>query len=313
MIDILLALYNGEKYLGELLNSLENQSYKEWRLIAADDGSSDNTLKIMKEFAKKSSHEIELHINSTPTGSAKANFMNLMNYVKSPYIMFCDQDDIWLEDKIKITFDKMIENEKKFGIETPVLIHTDLKVVNSELKIIDDSFFHFSRFRKDFTVREQLAINKTPGCTIMINKALYEYVKQKNINASKILMHDSWLMLTALCFGREEFVNESTILYRQHSLSTIGAKNVRNFNYIIKKLFSGRDNAKQNMDHINDAKYFYEIYKKELENNPNKNLIKNFSELADKSRNAYRLFCIKNKVLKSAFTRAVGQLLFAHK
>ena len=313
MIDILLALYNGEKYLEELLNSLENQNYKYWRLIAADDGSTDNTLEIIKNFAEKSFHEIEIHVNKPATGSAKENFMSLFQYVKSPYVMFCDQDDVWLNDKIEITLQKMLDNEKIYGTETPVLINTDLKVVNSELEIIDESFFHFSSFTKDFTLKEQLAMNKVPGCTVMINEALYKYVLQKNIDSSKILMHDSWLMLIALCFGKRDFVDKSTILYRQHSLSSIGAKDVRNLSYIMKRLMSKKDNAQQNMSHINEAKYFYEVYKDELENHTDKNLIKGYSELYNKSRNAYRLFCIKNKILKTPFSRAIGQLLFAHK
>ena len=313
MIDILLALYNGEKYLEELLNSLENQSYKNWRLIAADDGSTDNTLEIIKNFAKKSFHEVEIHINTPATGSAKENFMSLFQYIKSPYVMLCDQDDVWLNDKIKITFEKMLDTEKIFGTETPVLINTDLKVVNSELEIIDESFFHFSGFTKDFTLKEQFAMNKITGCTVMINKALYKHVMQKNIDSSKILMHDSWLMLIALCFGKRDFVDESTILYRQHSSNSVGAIDERKFGSIIKKFKNRKKTAQQNMDHINEAKYFYEIYENELENHPDKNLIKSYSELCNKSRNAYRLFCIKNKILKTPFTRAIGQLLFAHK
>ena len=312
MIDVLLALYNGEKYLNELLNSLENQTYKEWRLIAADDGSKDSTVEIIQDFAKKSGHEIELHINSNPTGSAKANFMNLINYAKSPYVMFCDQDDVWLDDKIEITLEKMIETEKIYGTETPVLINTDLKVVDSELNIIDESFSHYLDTDKNFTLREQLVLNKVAGCSIMFNKSLCEYIQRKKIDASKILMHDSWVMLIALCFGHVNVVDKSTILYRQHSSNSVGANDVRKFSYVIKRIFSRGDNAKQNMDHINDAKYFYETYRDELENNPDKNLIKNYSELANKSRNAYRLFCIKNKVLKTPFKRAIGQLIFAH-
>lgn len=313
MIDILLALYNGEKYLEELLNSLENQSYKYWRLIAADDGSTDNTLKIIKNFAEKSFHEVEIHVNKPATGSAKENFMSLFQYVKSPYVMFCDQDDVWLNDKIEITLQKMLDNEKIYGTETPILINTDLKVVNSELEIIDESFFNFSGFTKDFTLKEQFAMNKVTGCTVMINEALYKYVLQKNIDSSKILMHDSWLMLIALCFGKRDFVDKSTILYRQHSSNSVGAIDGRKFGSIIKKFKNRKKTAEQNMSHINEAKYFYEIYEKELENHPDKNLIKSYSELYNKSRNAYRLFCIKNKVLKTPFSRVIGQLLFAHK
>ena len=96
MIDILLATYNGEKYLPELLSSLEQQTYTDWKLIIIDDCSKDKTIDILHSFKETSKHSVEIFINSKPVGCGKDNFFALAKKSTSDYIAFCDQDDVWL-------------------------------------------------------------------------------------------------------------------------------------------------------------------------------------------------------------------------
>ena len=313
MVDIMLATYNGEKYIGELLKSLEDQTFKNWRLIVADDGSTDMTVEIIKNYAKSSNHEVEIHINRIPTGQAKANFFSMFRYVQSPYAMFCDQDDVWLEQKIEKTMNAMLEMEKVYGSAVPILIHCDLKVVSSELKIIDESFFHYSNYAKSFSLNEQLVLNKVTGCTVMINKALLEYLLDRDFDTSKIMMHDSWIALIAQCFGKMQFIDDGLILYRQHGVNSVGAQNTRSFKYVLDKIRNTKENSLSNLSHIIEVKYFSEVYGHVLVDNKYRDLIIGYGDLINCSKREYRRYCINNRVLKEPIARALAQLLFAHR
>ncbi|MDD4782006.1 MAG: glycosyltransferase, partial [Tissierellia bacterium] len=129
MIDILLASYNGEKYIGEQIESILNQTYQDWFLYIKDDCSIDNTLDIALEYERKYIDKIKVIKSDIPSGSAKNNFFSMLPYSQNDYIMTCDQDDIWLPNKIELTFNKMKDVEKE-NSNIPILIHTDLKVVD---------------------------------------------------------------------------------------------------------------------------------------------------------------------------------------
>ncbi|HAN43841.1 MAG TPA: glycosyltransferase family 2 protein, partial [Ruminococcaceae bacterium] len=122
MIDILMAAYNGEKYIGEQIESILRQTYKDWRLIILDDCSTDSTADIAMEYSKKYSGKIKFYRNSKNSKSAKNAFFELFKHSESDYIMLCDQDDVWKENKIEITFNKMLESEKAYGKELPILV-----------------------------------------------------------------------------------------------------------------------------------------------------------------------------------------------
>lgn len=312
-VDILLATYNGDEYLMELLKSLEYQTYTNWRLIVADDGSLDSTLDILRKFQSDSSHEVEIHVNQPATGSAKANFIQLFQYVKSPYIMLCDQDDVWLQDKIEKTYRKMLEVECSNPKRIPILVNTDLIVVDQDLAVMDNSFFHYSLFNKSFTLKQQLCMNKVTGCTVMVNHSLVRFLQREAFDVGKITMHDSWLALIALTFGCTGFVDEPLILYRQHEDNSVGAQAARDIHYQLKRFFSGNLLSQDFMAQIIQVEYFVEYYHDELKNNQNQALLEGYAALANRSRSAYRLYCIKNGILKYPFKRAFAQLLYAHK
>jgi len=309
MIDVLLATYNGEKYISELLDSLENQTYKEWRLIVSDDHSSDETIKKIEEYKKASGRNVEIHVNNPGLGSAKKNFFKLLDYAKSEYIMFCDQDDVWLESKIEKTLNKMKESETG---NMPVMVHTDLCIVDKKLQIIDKSFFHYSKYNYNFSLNQQLVLNMNAGCTMMVNKYLCDLAKRK-CNVDNVLMHDSWVTLIACVFGKNEFVDEPLIMYRQHGGNSIGAKNVSSFSYRLKKLFDVKNIRISNMAHIKEIKEFYNTFKDDIVNEEYRRILAGFSALENKSRTSYRIFSLKNKTLKCPVSRAFLQLLYAHK
>ncbi len=109
-IDIVLATYNGEDFLRQLLESIIIQDYKKWNLFISDDRSTDTTCEILHEYKKKSGN-INASFNNNNIGVIK-NFEILLKKTRSKYIMFCDQDDIWFPDKISKSVNKLLELEK---------------------------------------------------------------------------------------------------------------------------------------------------------------------------------------------------------
>ena len=146
-VAICMATFNGEKYIENQINSIINQSYKDWILFIRDDTSMDSTSKIIEKMETHYSDKIVLiKDNNLEGGSSKKNFATILKWVKDKYsfnyFMFSDQDDIWLEHKIKICMERMKEKENE-NIMAPILVHTDLRVVNQDLEILGESFFKY--------------------------------------------------------------------------------------------------------------------------------------------------------------------------
>ncbi|MBR1592538.1 MAG: glycosyltransferase family 2 protein [Ruminococcus sp.] len=222
-IAILTATYNGGKYIRELLDSIAAQTYSDYNIYIHDDGSDDGTPGIIREY-RHSHPDMKITVlKYPPTGSACRNFMSMLKYAKEPYIMFCDQDDIWKNDKIETVYNEMrrIEGDKS---EKPCLVFSDLYVVNSELEIISDSFMRYSGrnpHRTDY--RSLLMKNSAPGCTMIINRSLAERMLLCR-DFSKIGMHDIWAMTIASLTGEISYIDKPLIYYRQHTGNVVGAK-----------------------------------------------------------------------------------------
>lgn len=309
MVDVLLATYNGSKYLNALLESLEKQTYEEWRLIVSDDQSSDTTMEIIQEFQKKSRHEVVILNEQKKFGGAKKNFFYLLENATSDYVMFCDQDDVWLENKVESSVFHIKQMERKYGIDVPLLASMDLQVVNNELKVINQSFYDYSNLDFDFSVCKLLCQNRLPGCTMIINNVLRKMaLEYKDIN--KITMHDSWIGLIAAAFGKIEVDNSSKILYRQHGENSVGAQKARSIVFVANRLRSIKQLRDENIRRIIEANEFVNTFGKNRKI-PEEIVI--YSQLMDKSKSVYRKTCVKYGILKFPRTRALLQLLVAHK
>ena len=166
---------------------------------------------------------------------SKASFAKLLEHSSSDYIMFCDQDDIWSPDKVKLTLEKMLELENMYGKDVPLLVHTDAKVVDGALNVIAESFWAYQNVypKNRETINRLLVQNVITGCTVMINKALADLALPISDDA---VMHDWWLALVASAFGRIGHVDQPTMLYRQHGGNVIGAKRW-NGSFVLKNLF----------------------------------------------------------------------------
>lgn len=317
MIDILLATYNGEKYVEELLASIRNQTYTKWRLLIQDDCSVDRTRKILEKFRDKCIAEgmetgkIEIINNEHRYGSAKANFINMLSYAHGDYIMFCDQDDIWHKDKIENTLKYMKRLEKKYPKSIPLLVHTDLKVVDQQMNTLSESFFSYMNLWKNTDINRLLIQNNITGCTVMMNKVLHSYLRNVD-DASYILMHDHFAGLIAGVFGKIGFLDQATISYRQHDHNSVGAADARSVNYLVGRFRQGKREFRHALKgSVTQVQYFLHLYDKELQSFPEqRSLLKAYGELLTMSKAKRCWFYMNKHVLKYGIFRKVMQIIW---
>ena len=233
IIAILLSTYNGIDHLESQLDSILQQTAKNWKLYIRDDGSTDGTIDIITKYTSKNDHIIFLKDNFNL--GAALSFMKLLREVDAEYYMFCDQDDIRLPDKVKNSYEYFKKQEISFS-QLPILVFSDAKVVNSKLQILSDSFIKSSGIKTDLLSYIDYAktTNLSPGCTYIFNNQL----KKRAVDfPGNIPMHDWWLVLNANEYGKLFFLAESNMLYRQHAQNVIGAVEVNRMYYIRKFLF----------------------------------------------------------------------------
>lgn len=247
-IAILLATYNSEKYLSELLDSIFSQTYHgEWKLFISDDSSSDSTLSICELYRTRFPDKIDILENSCGDKlKSYKNFLKLLYSINANYYMFCDHDDVWISNKIEVSINAIHDIEKKHP-NTPIIVHTDMKVVDKNLSLIAESFWNFSKIQPEHVKFEELVQrNCVTGCAMIFNNAAKK-ISFKNIEYCT--MHDSLLALSvAAVKGIIHPLYIQTVLYRQHNENVIGAKN-NTFIHLIKSSLKGLSNfSKRNIE-----------------------------------------------------------------
>lgn len=306
-ITILLASYNGERYISEQIESIVKQTYKDWTLIIQDDCSSDNTGVIAGKFAEQYKDRIQFFRRETPSGSARNNFFDMLKYVNSDYGMTCDQDDVWLPDKIENTMNCMHEMERTFGKNKPILVHSDLKVVDDQLKTLSNSLFKYQRLdAKRDKLNHLLVQNIVTGCTIMVNRPL---IGKINGLPDRSIMHDWWMALIAAVFGHIGFVRKPTILYRQHCHNKVGAKNSNSFIYNVRRFLNWRQAESIMQDTYSQADQFLSIFRDQL-TKEQRDLIYLYSSIRYYSKAKRLQIILMNNFWKYGFFRKCGQIFF---
>ena len=219
-VQILMAVYNGGDYLREQLDSLLCQTFEDWQLLISDDASTDGSLAIITKYCERDPR-IKLMLDGQHYGNAKQHFMALLRLADCSYVMTCDQDDVWDPDKIELTLAAMKSEERK--MDRPLLVCTDLRVVDKDLNVLSPSFLAYSGMdasKLDFGYF--LASCLVTGCTMMVNRSLLELL-QRPMNDDALVMHDWWASLVAAAFGEVVHLDRATISYRQHGDNSVGA------------------------------------------------------------------------------------------
>ncbi len=220
-IAILLATYNGALYIREQLDSLLSQTFTDWHLYIHDDGSTDETVAIIKTYISEHPQKITL-LDYPSQGGACRNFFSLLEAVDAPYYMFCDQDDVWLPDKIEKTFLRMKTLEQQRPA-VPLLVHTDLMLTDARLNVIDSSFIRNQHIKLTAirTFEDYAATNTVTGCTTLFNQQAKACIRRPY---DKAIMHDAWLCLSVVVEGGiVDFIDEPLVKYRQHGSNTLGS------------------------------------------------------------------------------------------
>lgn len=309
-IAIMMATYNGESYIAEQLDSIINQTNNNWTLFIHDDNSTDNTFDILVEYQKRYGDKIVIITDKTVIGgSSEKNFAAIHKWVsenyKFDYYMFSDQDDYWYEFKIEETLNKMqeIEGEKI----SPILIHTDLEIVNKHLDNLGDSFFEYRALNPEIHDLNHLLIqNNVTGCTMMWNDTLNQLL---DLTSDSVVMHDWWIALVAAAFGQIACLNKATIKYRQHGKNVVGATKVNTVGFIFKRLV-GNAHVKETLNlAFFQAESFLQIYNHKL-GKAESNLIKSFIEIPYKRKITKIRIIFKNKFLKQGKIQIIGELIF---
>lgn len=222
---ILLAAYNGALFIEEQIRSIQNQTECNWILLVRDDGSTDRTSEIIEKFA---STDGRIQVLSDENGGlgATGNFSALLEYpvaVQAKYIMFADQDDVWRCEKIALMLNRIRQLEDVHGALCPLLVHSDLEVVDVGLHMIHRSYMKYQMIGNE--EREPLKVllthNFVTGCACIINRPLADLAIPF---LPGVRLHDHWIALLAAASGKIGFINESTMMYRQHGKNEIGAK-----------------------------------------------------------------------------------------
>ena len=220
-LAILLATYNGERFLQEQLDSIYRQTYGgDWTLYIHDDGSTDGTPRIIADNAAR--HDNVVVFDYKGGTGPKDNFLGMLRRVDADYYMFCDQDDVWRDDKVELSMQRMQALEERCG-DRPIVVHTDLAVVDASLKPMHNSLWAFEGIRPEyFTTFERLAAyNVATGCTMLFNRKAKEATV---IPAPLALMHDAWVVACVVKSGGVvDGVASPLVYYRQHGNNCLGA------------------------------------------------------------------------------------------
>lgn len=205
-----MATFNGADFVTTQIYSILSQSFKDWNLIIHDDASDDGTTDILKYFCKLD-NRIKLIADGKSFRNVGVHFMYLLQYSKAPFVCFCDQDDIWLENKLELMY-------------TSISFKEQLK----EQVVFSDAYLYSSNniwgrllASRPRCLKELLFINGgIHGSACIFNARMRETLV--SVRFDNVQMHDHLLTLIGCSFGDVDYINDKLFLYRQHTKNVTG-------------------------------------------------------------------------------------------
>ena len=210
-VVVLLSSYNGEKYIREQIDSILKQKNVKVELIVRDDGSTDNTIKILNQYSKE--YPNFRYYQGKNLGPAFSFLELISNAPNANFYSLADQDDVWDNDKLYIG----ISTLKKIKTKIPLLYHCNTRIVDKDLHTLRIGKKNINKTSKYSALME----NRATGCTMIFN----DIAREKIISRSPeyVSMHDSWIYLIVSFFGKVIYDNKAHMSYRQHNNNVIGA------------------------------------------------------------------------------------------
>lgn len=288
-VAVLLASYNGEKYIVQQLDSLLKQTYSNFICYIHDDGSNDNTKIVINEFAQKYPNKFVV-LDGEKTGGAKENFFYLLKSVEADYYFFADQDDYWKSNKMEEML-VLIKEKEKNNKKLPYYVFCDLEIVDKNLDLIASSYIKYTgRDNLNFNPLYVIHRNYAPGCASLINKSLRDLMIK--VSVDNIVMHDWWGLIVAATFGQVIYYPKSLVKYRQHENNELGAQKYYSVNKL-KKLKCKKEEIKRN---IKQAEEFCKNLKA-IKGNFNKEItmIDEYLQLQSKAKLIRMLYNLKSR------------------
>ncbi len=222
--SIILATYNGAKFIDELLRSLMAQTDQDWELIVSDDGSTDDTLEIVGGYEPDLGARLTVIKNLSGSHGPNSNFINGLKNASGEYFMFCDQDDVWLPEKVERSLQAIERDEVSSSL--PVLVSCALTVTDKDLNPIRNSRDHVGSYSKADVLSgfltSELLLN---GSSILFNRSARDFLlAEEAMIAQSGIVYDYWLCLYAALLGEVRLVETPLMLYRIHGSNTVGTK-----------------------------------------------------------------------------------------
>lgn len=291
-ISVLLSTYNGEKYIREQLDSLLSQSLKPTTILIRDDGSKDNTVSIIKEYMKKD-ESIKFYTGKN-LGAGKSFWNLLEECEEADYYAFCDQDDVWMKEKLEKAVE-MLEKEDK---TIPLLYCSKYILTDENLNPIDSnvsSLYNFSDFE------HSLIYHTAPGCTFVLNDKARKKSLKYDVNKEYFMIHDAIIHKVVALFGKVLLDQNGYIYYRQHSNNEIGM----NANKLV--VFKGRVerflNGKIKHYRSETAKSLLRVYGNECDQTRKKviDIVANYSTNFEYKLKLMNMNCFKSHTINDLF------------
>lgn len=215
-VNIVLSTYNGEKFLSEQIESIQAQTFTDWQLLIRDDGSTDKTLDIITAYTLKDERIHWIDEDERKNLGVINSFYKLIKQDLADYYFFCDQDDVWLPEKMAI----MLDEATKYDADKALMVYMDLSVVDKNLKVINLSMINSQSHHANTSLLAELTENTVTGGVAMVNHAL---VKRWS-SSDNMIMHDWYLALLATATGKLVYIDKLGELYRQHDHNVLGAR-----------------------------------------------------------------------------------------
>lgn len=214
-LSVAMGTYNGAAYLREQLESIVSQTRTPDELVISDDQSTDDTLKLIEEFAGAAGFPVRLSVNESNLGTAK-NFEKAISLCRGDVIVLTDQDDVWYSDKLESVEGVFLAKPKLS------LVFSNAEIVDESLTLFDQTLFDWVHFdgpkqrlvRSGGALELQLRENLVVGCTVAFRANLKELVLP--ISGDGPLIHDGWIVLLIAAVGEIDFIDRPLMKYRQH-------------------------------------------------------------------------------------------------
>lgn len=302
MIAIIMAVYNGETYLAEQIDSLLQNTEQNFVLHIYDDASTDSSPEIIATYTGQYPEKIFYHRNTSNQGVIR-NFLEGCRCVDADYYMFCDQDDVWLPDKISHSL-RQIQDAEKNSPDKPLVVFGDARVVNETLQEIHPSFQRQSGYHTDrLDLPHMLMENKLNGCALLFNRQLKDLLTE---TPDGVRMHDWWIALIASALGKIIYLDEPLLLYRQHTGNVVGGSSMGS--YIQTRISHLSAQRKALYDTCTQAQSFLTCYGSLL-TKKQQHLVHTFATIPEVNWFARRYRVLRYHFLKSGFIRNLGVLL----